>query len=218
MIKLVNVSKSYFDNNIETKVLDNINLEIQKGEKVAIIGASGSGKTTLLSLMSGLDVPSLGKVMVSGDDISGYNEDKLASFRSKQVSIVFQSFELVQAFTVLENVTLPGIVRGKINNDIADEYIEKVGLKGKQHRFPRELSGGEQQRVAIARALASGTNIIFADEPTGNLDTKNGLKILDTFLENVRENNKTFIIVTHDMNIASRMDRIIKLDSGKIVD
>jgi putative ABC transport system ATP-binding protein len=214
MITVNAISKRYSQGSETIEVLKNLSLEILSGQTVAIVGPSGSGKSTLLSIISGLDTPDEGSVVIDGVDISTLSENNLALFRNKKISVVFQSFELVQFFTAYENVMLPLSIRDKKNNTVVDALFEDIGLTKRKNNLPSELSGGEQQRVAIARALASGSDIIFADEPTGNLDNVTGKKILDLFLETVKAHKKTFIIITHDMAIAQRMDVIYEIRNG----
>lgn len=214
MITVNAISKRYSQGSETIEVLKNLSLEILSGQTVAIVGPSGSGKSTLLSIISGLDTPDEGSVVIDGVDISTLSENNLALFRNKKISVVFQSFELVQFFTAYENVMLPLSIRDKKNNTVVDALFEDIGLTKRKNNLPSELSGGEQQRVAIARALASGSDIIFADEPTGNLDNVTGKKILDLFLETVKAHKKTFIIITHDMAIAQKMDVIYEIRNG----
>ena len=191
-------------------------MEIKTGDKVAIVGASGSGKSTFLSIISGLDKPTSGKVIIDGVDINSLSEKDLAIFRNQKVSIIFQSFELVQFFTAYENIMLPLSIRDRKDPSKVEGIIESVNLSHRKDNMPSTLSGGEQQRVAIARAIASGSEIIFADEPTGNLDAVTGKKILDILLKIVSDSKKTFIIITHDMNIANQMDFIYNMQDGKL--
>ena len=214
MITVNSISKRYIQGKETIEVLKNLSLEIESGQTVAIVGPSGSGKSTLLSIIAGLDTPNEGSVVIDGVDISTLSEKELATFRNQKIGIVFQSFELVQFFTAYENVMLPLSIRDKKNNTVVDALFEDIGLTKRKNNLPSELSGGEQQRVAIARALASGSDIIFADEPTGNLDNVTGKKILDLFLETVKAHKKTFIIITHDMAIAQRMDVIYEIRNG----
>lgn len=217
MITVNSISKRYTQGKETIEVLKNLSLEIKSGQTVAIVGPSGSGKSTFLSIVAGLDTPNEGSVVIDGVDISTLSEEELAVFRNKKISIVFQSFELVQFFTAYENVMLPLSIRNKQNDSIVDKLFLDVGLNHRKNNLPSELSGGEQQRVAIARALASGSDIIFADEPTGNLDNATGKKIFDILLETVRAHKKTFIIITHDMSIAQRMDVVYEINNGTLV-
>ncbi len=216
MITVKNISKTFLDGDNKTVILKDITLSVETGQRIAIIGPSGSGKSTLLSILSGLDKPTTGKVIIDGVDISSLEEKELALFRNKKISIIFQAFELVQFFTAYENVMLPLSIRNEINNNTVDTLFNEINLTHRKHNMPATLSGGEQQRVAIARALASGSEIIFADEPTGNLDAVNGKKVVDLLLSTIQENKKTFIIITHDMNIAKRMDAIYEIQDGML--
>jgi putative ABC transport system ATP-binding protein len=216
MITLKNISKTFLDGDAKITILHDVNLSIETGERVAIIGPSGSGKSTLLSILAGLDKPTTGEVTIDGVDIAKLPENKLALFRNKKISIVFQAFELVQFFTAYENVMLPLSIRDAKNTSTVDNLFKQVNLTHRKNNMPSTLSGGEQQRVAIARALASGSEIIFADEPTGNLDVLNGKKILDLFLQTVHEHKKTFIIITHDMTVAKQMDKVYEIKDGKL--
>lgn len=216
MITVKHISKTFLDGDNKTVILKDITLSVETGQRIAIIGPSGSGKSTLLSILSGLDKPTTGKVIIDGVDISSLEEKELALFRNKKISIIFQAFELVQFFTAYENVMLPLSIRNEINNNTVDTLFNEINLTHRKHNMPATLSGGEQQRVAIARALASGSEIIFADEPTGNLDAVNGKKVMDLLLSTIQENKKTFIIITHDMNIAKRMDAIYEIRDGML--
>ncbi len=214
MIILENIVKTFTDGDKNLEILKNISIEIETGKKVAIIGPSGSGKTTLLSIMSGLDKPSSGRVIIDGIDIHTLSENDMSVFRNKKISIIFQSFELIQFFTAYENAMLPLSIRNSRNKEEVNQVLEKVGLTNRKHNMPSTLSGGEQQRVSIARAVLAGSDIIFADEPTGNLDSVNGKKVLELLLEVVKKTNKTFVIITHDMNIARQMDIIYSMEDG----
>lgn len=215
IIKIENIKKEFTNNNESIVIFENGNFEINYGEKVAIIGASGSGKSTLLSLLAGLDKPTEGKIFIKGVPMSDLSEKELCTYRNKAVSIVFQSFELISSFTALENITAPLDIRGDISKqkirEVANTLLRDVGLENRSSAFPSTLSGGEKQRVAIARALASDTDIILADEPTGSLDAKTGEVVLELLLTEVGKRSKTLIVITHDMNIANKMDRIIEL-------
>ena len=214
MIIIETVVKTFHDGDKDLEILKSISIEIETGKKVAIIGPSGSGKTTLLSIISGLDKPTMGKVIIDGVDIHALSEKDISVFRNKKISIIFQSFELIQFFSAYENAMLPLSIRGAKNLEEVDLVLEKVGLTHRKHNMPATLSGGEQQRVAIARAILAGSDIIFADEPTGNLDQVNGKKVLDLLLDVVKKTNKTFVIITHDMNIARQMDVIYSIENG----
>lgn len=219
MLEVHAVSKSYNQGKETISVLKNVSLFAKKGETVAIVGPSGSGKSTLLSIMSGLDTPDEGSVFIDGQDLSKMKEEEMSLLRNKKVSIVFQSFELVGFFNALENIALPLTIRGdKDAMKKGREMLESMNVRGRSNNLPNELSGGEQQRVAIGRALVSGSDIIFADEPTGNLDSKNGHAVLDLFLNAVKEHQKTLVIITHDMSIAKRMDRVYEIRDATLVD
>lgn len=216
MISVKNISKIYTQGREKIEILKDLSLEIGSGQTVAIVGPSGSGKSTLLSIMSGLDMPNAGSVFIDGVDIKSLSEKELADFRNKKISIIFQSFELVQFFTAYENVMLPLSIRNKQNASAVDSLFDDIELSHRKKNLPSELSGGEQQRVAIARALASESDIIFADEPTGNLDNATGKKILELLLETVKKHKKTFVIITHDMDIAARMDVVYEMRNGSL--
>ncbi len=215
IIEIKNLKKEFNDNDTPLVIFEDTSLQIKDGEKVAIVGASGSGKSTLLSLLAGLDRPTEGEIHVKNRMINTLSLDELSEYRNKQVSIIFQSFELVSPFNSFENISAPLDIRGTFTakdiEDITNTLLQEVGLKDRAHSFPSTLSGGERQRVAIARALASNADIILADEPTGSLDGKTGGRVLDLLLREVDKRGKTLIIITHDMNIAEKMDRIIEL-------
>ena len=220
LLKLKNVSKIYQMDSIQVKALDNISLEIKKGEFVSIMGSSGSGKSTLMHIMGCLDIPTAGKVIFEGEDVSRLNETELAKIRNQKIGFIFQSFNLLSRTSALANVELPLIYthldNQKKEKKKAAEILKMVGLEKRKNHFPSQLSGGEQQRVAIARALVNNPLIILADEPTGNLDSKTGKEIMEIFQELNKKGN-TIIIVTHEAQIARCAQRIIKLKDGKIV-
>ena len=200
-------------------ILSGVNLEIKAGESIAIIGASGSGKSTLLGLLAGLDTPSSGDIVLAGKRITQLDEDGRAQARAGRVGFVFQSFYLLPALTALENVMLPLEVAGIAGAEPkARTLLERVGLGERLGHYPRQLSGGEQQRVAIARAFALHPAILFADEPTGNLDTATGARVIELLFELNREHGATLVLVTHDEDIASRCSRHIYLDAGRLVE
>ena len=193
-------------------------MQVASGESVAIVGESGSGKSTLISLLAGLDTPTSGTIHLDGKSLTGMDEDGRAAMRNQLVGFVFQSFQLLQGLTALENVMLPLELRGDKNaKDAAIAFLGRVGLSERLSHTPRHLSGGEQQRVALARAFVSRPAVLFADEPTGNLDSKTGAKIIELLFELNQENNTTLILVTHDQSLANRCQRIIRLDAGRIV-
>ena len=202
----------------ELAILKGITLEIKSGESVAIIGASGSGKSTLLGLLAGLDEATGGSVDIDGTDLGALDEDERARFRGQHIGFVFQSFQLLPALTALENVMLPLELQGQNKvQEQAQHYLERVGLASRVGHYPLQLSGGEQQRVALARAFASKPAILFADEPTGNLDTATGEHIIDLLFELNREEGTTLVLVTHDQVLADRCQRRLRLDGGALV-
>jgi putative ABC transport system ATP-binding protein len=204
----------------ELTILDEVSLEIAAEERVAIVGASGSGKSTLLSLLAGLDEPTDGSVIYHGrDNLSNMSEAERAAFRAEWIGFVFQSFQLLSSLTAVENVMLPLELNGEGRaSEKAREWLDRVGLSHRLTHYPRQLSGGEQQRVAIARAFAMEPRVLFADEPTGNLDTATGQKVVELLFEINRDAGTTLILVTHDANLAQQCDRSIRLEAGKVVD
>jgi putative ABC transport system ATP-binding protein len=198
-------------------ILKGISLEIGRGEAVGLVGPSGSGKSTLLMTMAGLERPDSGRVVIDGEDLLGLDEDELARFRGRRIGIVFQSFHLVPTMTAVENVALPLELAGEDNAfDRAEQELKLVGLGQRLHHYPAQLSGGEQQRVAIARAIVSNPAILVADEPTGNLDENTGDTIIDLLFALKRDRGATLILVTHDLNLARRCDRMVRLRSGRV--
>ena len=201
------------------RILDDINLTVAEGEALAIVGPSGSGKSTLLGILAGLDTPSTGLVRVNGEDITAMTEEGRAAMRARYVGFVFQSFHLLPSLTALENVSLPLELRGDSSaTEIARSYLDRVGLTARLSHYPRQLSGGEQQRVALARAFASRPRILFADEPTGNLDTVTGKTINDLLFQLNREEGTTLLLVTHEATLASRCHRRVTLEGGQLVE
>ena len=199
----------------ELTILKGINLDINYSESFAIVGTSGSGKTTLLSLLAGLDLPTKGEIWVNGSEITRLSEEQRANFRLNHVSFVFQGFQLLANLTALENVMLPSELRGdKDAEDRALKLLDRVELSNRVHHQPNQLSGGEQQRVAIARAFASSADILFADEPTGNLDSATGGRVIDIMFELNRELGTTLVLVTHDQMLSKYCDRSLRLESG----
>lgn len=218
MIKAEQVEKTVTTSEGTLSILKGIDLEIKEGDAVAIVGSSGSGKSTLLGLLAGLDKPSAGRIILSDIDITLLDEDQRAKVRADFVGFVFQSFQLLPSLTALENVMLPAELSGKSGaRSIAEKYLGRVGLEHRLHHYPRQLSGGEQQRVALARAFASQPKILFADEPTGNLDTATGAQIIDLLFELNREEGATLVLVTHEQRLAERCQRSIRLDAGQVV-
>jgi putative ABC transport system ATP-binding protein len=199
-------------------ILDDVSLQVAAGETVAVVGASGAGKSTLLALLAGLDEPTSGKVLLGGTELSALDEDGRAEARAKHVGFVFQSFHLVPSLTALENVMLPLELAGRSDaRATAREVLGQVGLAGRLGHYPRQLSGGEQQRVAIARAFVTRPAVLFADEPTGNLDTATGGRVIQLLFDLNRATGTTLVLVTHDRTIAERCDRVIALDAGRLV-
>ncbi|MEC9357408.1 MAG: ATP-binding cassette domain-containing protein [Pseudomonadota bacterium] len=200
-------------------ILENVNLSIAEGETVAIVGRSGSGKTTLLSLLAGLDLPSSGRIELTGHDIGVMDEDARAAVRAGGVGFVFQSFQLLAGFTALENVMLPAELAGLDRPaERAREALQQVGLEHRLNHYPTQLSGGEQQRVAIARAFAGEPKLLFADEPTGNLDTATGARIIDLLFDLNAQRGTTLVMVTHDNTLAARCKRVLRIEAGRIVE
>ncbi len=197
-------------------ILNGLDLTITAGESVAIVGASGSGKTTLLSLLAGLDSPTSGEIMLAGQRLSSLDEDGRARLRAGRVGFVFQSFQLLAGLTALENVMLPAELAGRADAEkLARDTLSQVGLAARTGHYPYQLSGGEQQRVAIARAFAAGPEILFADEPTGNLDAATGARIIDLLFALNRDRGATLVLVTHDQQLAERCDRVLRLNAGR---
>ena len=202
----------------ELTILHDLSLELEKGGSLAIVGSSGSGKSTLLGLLAGLDLPSTGRILLAGNDLGSLDEDARARVRAEHVGFVFQSFQLLDSLNALENVMLPLELEGRSDaRQRASELLERVGLGSRLSHTPRQLSGGEQQRVAIARAFAAEPDVLFADEPTGNLDTHTGERISDLLFELNQERGATLVLVTHDERLAARCQRIIRLEAGHLV-
>jgi len=218
MIRSENVQKIVTTASGVLPILKGVSLHIKAGESVAIVGASGSGKSTLLGLLAGLDVPSSGQIWLADREITALDEDDRAQLRAELVGFVFQSFQLLPSLTALENVMLPLELKGRRDaRAAAESYLQRVGLAERQHHYPRQLSGGEQQRVAIARAFANAPKILFADEPTGNLDTVTGANIIDLLFELNSAAQTTLILVTHEERLTERCARRIELAAGEII-
>ena len=217
MIQLKNVIKTVRSGADDLTILDDVSFEIPDGQFVAVTGASGSGKSTLLGLIAGLDAPTSGSVRIDTDEITKMSEDGLARIRSEKIGFVFQSFHLIPSLTAFENILIPMEILGLPDvQERANRLLEQVDLTNRGHHYPAELSGGEQQRVAIARAFANSPKILLADEPTGNLDTKNGQHIFDLMKDLHRQNNVTLILVTHDATLAGQSQRQIVLTDGRV--
>ncbi len=220
ILKTENLTRTFVSGDHEITVVNDINFEIEQGSTCAIVGPSGSGKTTLLGLSAGLDNPTIGRVILTGEDLSNMNEDQKAWVRNQNVGFVFQTFQLVPTLTALENVMVPLELRGEGSAAVrerAHELLEKVGLKDRTHHYPTQLSGGEQQRVAIARAFINDPKILFADEPTGNLDTETGETIEKLIFDLNTELGTTLVLVTHDLELARKCERVIRLKNGEII-
>lgn len=212
------LKKYYGSKETIVKALDDVNISIENGEFVSVVGTSGSGKSTLLHLLGGLDRPSFGKVLVDGKDIFALKDDELTIFRRRKIGFVFQSYNLIPVLTVYENIVLPLELDGnQVDEAYLKQIIEMLGLKEKLHNYPNQLSGGQQQRVAIARALATKPAIILADEPTGNLDTKTSLDVLSLLKISSEKFHQTVVMITHNEEIAQMADRTIRIEDGKII-
>ena len=217
ILSLQHVTKTYQSGSRKLTVLDQVTFSIQAGEAIAIVGPSGSGKTTLLGLCAGLDSSSTGSVVLNGEAMEGLNEDQRAAIRSRDVGFIFQNFHLLPTLTALENVMVPLELKKRTNaKEKAMELLAKVGLKDRATHYPTQLSGGEQQRVSIARAFANAPKILFADEPTGNLDTETGEMIENLIFDLNKEQGTTLVLVTHDLELAAKTQRIIHIKGGKI--
>jgi putative ABC transport system ATP-binding protein len=212
------LTKEYLSGGRPLAVLRDVSFEVAAGSFTAIVGPSGSGKTTLLGLLAGLDVPTRGRVLLDGTDLSTLDEDARARLRGERVGFVFQSFQLIPTLTALENVAVPLELRGERGAERrAAELLDRVGLGGRGHHFPTQLSGGEQQRVAVARAFVNRPRVLFADEPTGNLDTGSGARIVELLEGLNRDDGTTVVLVTHDLALAARAGRVIRLADGRVV-
>ena len=218
IIEARNLSKKVIFNDQEIVILDGINLKVSAASSLAVIGPSGSGKSTLLGILAGLDSPSSGEIFINQKPLHNLSEDARAKIRKDSVAFVFQNFELLAGLNALENVMLPIELKGKKNaKDIAENYLEKVGMQNRLTHYPQQLSGGEQQRVAIARAFACEADVLFCDEPTGNLDSSNSELIANLIFDTFMESSSALVIVTHDISLASRCDQKIELIDGKVL-
>ena len=215
-LKATDLKRSFQIGKTRIDVLRGISLEIIKGETVFFCGASGAGKTTLLYTVAGLERPEAGRVLFEETDVYAMNADRLATLRNHRMGFVFQSYFLLPELTALENVMLPAMMGGRVSQPQAEGLLERVGLKERMQHLPSELSGGEQQRVAIARSLINDPGILFADEPTGNLDSHTGGSIMDLLLGVAREDKRTLLVVTHDEHLAQRGDRLLRIEDGLI--
>lgn len=218
ILKIEHLKKYYGSGDTEVRALDDISFSIEKGEFVAIIGPSGSGKSTLLHILGGVDRPTDGKVYMNGQDVYAQNEEQLAIFRRRNVGLIYQFYNLIPVLDVVENITLPILMDGrKINPEYLDELIRTLGLTDRVKNLPNQLSGGQQQRVSIGRALMNTPAVVLADEPTGNLDSKNSQEILELLKMSNKKYGQTLIVITHDEDIALQAGRIISIEDGKIV-
>ena len=217
ILKIENLSKIYGEGENQVKALDNVSFSVPKGQFVAIIGPSGSGKSTLLHILGGVDRPTSGKVYLDGQDVYAQNEDQLAIFRRRQVGLIYQFYNLIPVLNVTENITLPVLMDGKkVDKEYLKELIGLLSLDGREKHLPNELSGGQQQRVSIGRALINNPAVMLADEPTGNLDSKNSHEIVELLKLSNKKYGQTLIVITHDDSIALQADRIITINDGKI--
>jgi putative ABC transport system ATP-binding protein len=218
MLEVINLTKSYKSGDSELVVLHSVSFKIEAGETFSIVGPSGSGKTTLLGLCAGLDKATAGSVLLNGISLDKLNEDQRAKVRNEHVGFVFQNFQLIPTLTALENVMVPMELQGQRNvAKKAKELLERVGLHNRQHHYPTQLSGGEQQRVSLARAFSNNPKILFADEPTGNLDEETGAKVETLLFDLNREMGTTLVLVTHDMDLAAKTNHIVKIKGGQKV-
>lgn len=218
ILRVDNLKKVYGKGENAVHALDGVSFSVEQGEFVAIIGPSGSGKSTLLHILGAVDVPTSGKVIMGGKDVFAQNEEALAIFRRRQVGLIYQFYNLIPVLNVTENITLPVLLDGrKVNEQRLQEMISLLGLDGREKHLPNQLSGGQQQRVSIGRALMNAPAVVLADEPTGNLDSKNSQEIMNLLRESNEKFHQTLIMITHDENIALQADRIIAIEDGKIV-
>ena len=217
-IEIKNLNKIYGKGEVEVKALNNINLEINEGEFVAIVGASGSGKSTLLHLLGGVDKPSSGEVILNGTNMYNLKEKELSILRRRKIGFVFQFFNLIPVLTAEENIEMPALLDGgKMDKEYKAELLKILGLEERKKHHPAQLSGGQQQRVSIGRALANNPSLILADEPTGNLDSKNSKEILELLKYSAKKYHQTLILITHDLAIAKEADRVITIADGEII-
>lgn len=217
IIKLENVTKTYGEGEAKIHALDHVNMTVEKGETVSVVGASGSGKSTLLHVIGGVDTPTEGSVIVEGRDISGLSDEELSVFRRRKIGFVFQAYHLIPVLTVEENITMPVLLdHRKPDREYIDRIMDMLGIADRRKHLPGQLSGGQQQRVAIARALANRPTLVLADEPTGALDSRNGEEVMALLQASVKQLKQTLILITHNLDLAREADRIIRLVDGKI--
>jgi len=218
ILRVENLTKIYGKDENLVKALDDVSFSVQKGEFIAIVGPSGSGKSTLLHIIGGVDKPTSGKVYMNGQDVYAQSDENLAIFRRRQVGLIYQFYNLIPVLTVTENITLPVLLDGrKINNERLEELLRILNLKDRENHLPNQLSGGQQQRVSIGRALMNAPAVVLADEPTGNLDSKNSQEIVELLKLSNEKYGQTLIIITHDENIALQADRILSIEDGRII-
>ena len=217
IVKMEHVTKIYGEGKTRVWALDDVNLTVNKGEIVAVVGASGSGKSTLLHVMGGVDTPNEGNVIVDGKDITRLTDEEMSVFRRRKIGFVFQAYHLIPVLTVEENIKMPILLdHRKPDRDYIDHIIEMLGLKDRRKHLPNQLSGGQQQRAAIARALANRPALILADEPTGALDSKNGNEVITLLQDSVKKLDQTLVLITHNIDLAREADRIVRITDGKI--
>ena len=217
LMQIQHLSKVYGQGENQVRAVDDISFTVEKGEFLAIIGPSGSGKSTLLHILGGVDCPTSGKVFVDGQDVYAQNEDQLAIFRRRQVGLIYQFYNLIPVLNVVENMTLPVLMDGRqVNQELLEELLDVLGLRGREKYLPNQLSGGQQQRVSIGRALMNAPAVVLADEPTGNLDSKNSQEIVELLKMSNKKYGQTLVIITHDENIALQAHRVIAIEDGRI--
>ena len=217
LMQIQHLSKVYGQGENQVRAVDDISFTVEKGEFLAIIGPSGSGKSTLLHILGGVDRPTSGKVFVDGQDVYAQNEDQLAIFRHRQVGLIYQFYNLIPVLNVVENMTLPVLMDGRqVNQERLEELLDVLGLRGREKYLPNQLSGGQQQRVSIGRALMNAPAVVLADEPTGNLDSKNSQEIVELLKMSNKKYGQTLVIITHDENIALQAHRVIAIEDGRI--
>ena len=217
LMQIQHLSKVYGQGENQVRAVDDISFTVEKGEFLAIIGPSGSGKSTLLHILGGVDCPTSGKVFVDGQDVYAQNEDQLAIFRRRQVGLIYQFYNLIPVLNVVENMTLPVLMDGRqVNQERLEELLDVLGLRGREKYLPNQLSGGQQQRVSIGRALMKAPAVVLADEPTGNLDSKNSQEIVELLKMSNKKYGQTLVIITHDENIALQAHRVIAIEDGRI--
>ena len=217
LMQIQHLSKVYGQGENQVRAVDDISFTVEKGEFLAIIGPSGSGKSTLLHILGGVDCPTSGKVFVDGQDVYAQNEDQLAIFRRRQVGLIYQFYNLIPVLNVVENMTLPVLMDGRqVYQERLEELLDVLGLRGREKYLPNQLSGGQQQRVSIGRALMNAPAVVLADEPTGNLDSKNSQEIVELLKMSNKKYGQTLVIITHDENIALQAHRVIAIEDGRI--